>query len=174
MKGFLPSGSTLFYLVLLIGLAYGLVWFSSTHFADQLRSWGAPVPFCTTHPLVSLCEMDYVAPSADLIRDSNVVDAFLFTVPSSKMLNALCSLSENGSNVRVVLTPLLKDNNVFIHTLDTCKIKYRFSTYVNTDELSTGSCYLDFTGYRGVYTCCKPVVSKFERYFEEVWSRASP
>lgn len=174
MKGLLPSGSSLFYLVLLLGLLYGVVWFSSTQYASTLRSFGVPVPYCTTHPLVSLCEMDYVVPSASYVSDTNEVSAFMFTVPSSKMLNALCSISENGANVRLVLTPLLKDNNVFMQTLDRCKIKYRFSNYVMTNELSTGRCYLDFTGTRGVYTCCKPIVSRFDSYFEEVWSRASP
>ena len=174
MRAVLPSGSTLFYLVLLLGLIYGLVWFSSTRYAAGLRAIGVPIPYCTTHPLVSLCEMDYVTPSASLIRDVNTLDIFLLTVPSSSMLNAFCSLSESGANVRIVLSPYLKSNKEFLKTLDACKIKYRFNDYVSTDELSTGSCYLDFTGPRGVYTCCKPVVSRFELYFQEVWSRATP
>ena len=174
MKGIGLSGSTLFYIVLLMGLAYGIVWFSGTPYAETLRGVGLPVPYCTTHPLVSMCEMDYTVPSEQLVSDANVLNVFLFTRPSSSLLNAFCSLSEDGANVRVVLSTMLKDDKEFLSTLDRCKIKYRFSGYVSTNELSTGRCYLSFTGPRGVYTCCKPVVSAFDKYFDEVWSRAAP
>lgn len=174
MRGLgLPSGSTLFYLILLVGLIYGLVWFSGTHYADALRSIGLSVPYCTVHPLVSMCEMDYTVPSAQLVGDANVLNVFLFTRPPKDLLNAFCSLSEDGANVRIVLSSLMKDDDEFLSELDGCKVKYRFSGYVTTNELSTGRCYLSFTGSRGVYTCCSDVVSRFDEYFEEVWKNAS-
>lgn len=175
MKGLgLPSGSTVFYLVLLVGLVYGLVWFSGTSVADSLRSFGVPVPYCTVHPLVSLCEMDYTSPTPALFRDANSLFVFLISRPSDDLLNSFCALSEDGANVRMVLSGFLRDDNEFLSALDSCKVKYRFSNNVLTNELSTGACYLSFTGPRGVYTCCEPVVSAFNDYFEEVWKGASP
>lgn len=168
------SVSSLFYIILILGLAYGLVLFSQTQFADSLRQFGVPIPYCTTHPLVSMCTMDYLPVSASLIGDVNTLNVFLFTVPSKDMLNAMCSLSQSGANVRVVMNNLLKSNKQLLSQFDECKVKYRFSPYVTSNELSTGRCYLNFTSTYGVYTCCKDIVSRFEGYFEEVWKSASP
>lgn len=173
MRAFLQA-SSLFYIILILGLAYGLVVFSQTQLADNLRQFGVPIPYCTTHPLVSMCAMDYLPVSASLIGDANALNVLLFTVPSKDMLNAMCSLSDSGANVRVVMNQILKSNTQLLSQLDKCKVKYRFSPYVTSNELSTGKCYLNFTSMYGIYTCCTEVVSRFERYFEEVWKGASP
>ena len=168
------SASSLFYIILILGLAYGLVVFSQTQLADGLRRLGVPIPYCTTHPLVSMCPMDYTAVSASLIGDANVLDVFVFTVPSKDILNAMCSLSQSGANVRVVMGEALRHDKQLLSQLDKCKVKYRFSPYVVSNELSTGKCYLNFTSMYGIYTCCTDIVSRFERHFEEVWKSASP
>jgi len=163
------SANMLFIPVLVLVTIYAFVWFSHTQWADLLRNVGIPVPYCTRFSLVSMCEMDYVRIGPGYIYDANKLDVLLVSRPSSDMLNAMCSLSDKGVNVRVVMSNFLQDDNSFRHVLDQCKIKYRFSPQVRSNELSTGKCYLNFTSAYGVYTCCKPVVSAFERYFSRLW-----
>jgi len=167
------SANTLFIPVLVLVSIYAFVWFSRTPWADTLRDFGVPVPYCTQFSLASMCEMDYVEVGPGYIYDANQLDVFLVSRPSPDMLNAMCSLSDRGANVRAVLSVFLKDDHEFRNTLDQCKIKYRFSPAVRTNELSTGRCYLNFTSDRGVYTCCQPVVRAFDRYFESVWGESS-
>lgn len=175
MRGilFLSLGGVL-RLILLTGFIAGVVWFTGTPFADTLRSVGAPIPYCTTHSLAALCEMDYVSPSTSAVSDTNMLSVFMLSRPSDEFINAFCSVSNEGANVRMVLSEYLRGDTVLMDTLDRCKIKYRFSGEISTNELITDSCYLSFTGYRGVYTCCSTVIDKFSTYFEEVWAVASP
>ena len=175
MRGIVLSlGSVALYAVVFAGLFYGAVWFFSTPYADALRSIGLPVPYCTSHPLASLCEMGYVDPSTVDISSPEELVIFLASRPDGDVLNTVCAVSEEGKNVRAVLAESLKEDSELLIALDACKVKYRFSPGVATNELSTGSCYLSFTGARGVYTCCDAVVDAFNRYFEEVWKSASP
>jgi len=163
------SANTLFIPVLVLVTIYAFVWFSQTDWAGALRGLGVPVPYCTQFSLASMCEMDYIRVGPGYFYDTNVLNVFLFSRPSPDFFNAFCALSEAGVNVRIVLSPFMKDDREFLGMLDRCKIKYRFSPAVRSNELSTGRCYLNFTADYGVYTCCSSVVSAFDRYFEQVW-----
>lgn len=163
------SPSWLLLLILIAGLSIGLVWFSSTSFAGALRSVGVPVPYCTFLRPTTIAELDFGRLGPGYFYEANDALAYLSFKPREELLTALCSLSDRGANVRVILSPFLAKDREFLQFLDRCKIKYRSADVLLPNLLVAGRCVFTLGYERDLMVCDQDYASDVRKYLEGIW-----
>ena len=163
------SPSWILLLILVAGLSIGIVWFSNTSYAAALRGIGVPVPYCTFMRPTTSAELDFTAVGPGFFYGAQDIIAFLSFKPSDEVLTSFCSASENGANVRFILSPLLSKDSKFLEFLDRCKIKYRAANVVLPNLAVSDGCVLLFGYDKDVVVCEGDYASRVRKYLEGVW-----
>ena len=166
------SPSWIFWLILIAGLMYGLMVFSSTSYADVLRSLGFPIPYCTPHYTTSLAELDFTRFPVGALYEVNDVVAYISFTPREELVTALCTVSQNGANVRVIVSPVVSANRDFVKAMDECKVKLRTLDLLYPNILVAGRCVYTFGYDKDLVVCNPEFASKVKKDLEGVWSRA--
>ena len=163
------SPSWIIFLILVVGIGYGLVWFSGTSIADALRSFGAPIPYCTFLRPSTGAELDFRPVPAGLLYEANDVLGYLTFKPNDTLLTTLCSVSDRGGNVRLILSQLLAKNRAFLDFLDKCKIKYRSADVLLPNVIVARGCVMTLGYDKDLIVCDEDYASRVYKYLEGMW-----